>query len=407
MTNKYRNYLLLTAITLIIAITPALAQSFIAAGKWRGVFHTENGAGVPFNFEVQGKTLTTARIYFLNAQERFEASGITQKGDSLFVSFDQFESELALKTGEKKLTGVFRRKDFTGKPVAFDAVHGQTFRFEETGEKPAADISGKYDVVFKSAAGKVLKVVGIFRQTGNKLTATFLKISGDTRYLEGIVQGNQFFLSSFIGGGPTYYTGKFDAQGHITGNNGLYDITGTKNDNAALPDPYSLTYLKEGYSSFNLSLPDVNGKTVTLKDPKYKNKVVIVTITGTWCPNCIDEANFLAPWFKKNHQRGVEALAVHFERKTDPVYVKNAIEKFKKRFTIDYDEVFGGLADKEAVAAAFPGLNTFLSFPTILFIDKKGNVAKIYTGFNGPATGAYYDKFIKEFNEEIDRLLNI
>lgn len=77
----------------------------------------------------------------------------------------------------------------------------------------------------------------------------------------------------------------------------------------------------------------------------------------------------------------MEAIAVHYERKADPVYVKNAIENFRKRYEIEYDEVFGGLVDKKAVAESFQALNTFLSFPTILFIDKQGNVAKIYTGF--------------------------
>jgi hypothetical protein len=81
------------------------------------------------------------------------------------------------------------------------------------------------------------------------------------------------------------------------------------------------------------------------------------------------------------------------------------MENFKKRFNITYTEIFGGLADKKAVAESFPALNTFLSFPTILFIDKKGNVDKIYTGFTGPATGAYYTQFIKEFNDEVDQLL--
>ncbi|MDB5149303.1 MAG: hypothetical protein JWQ57_3323 [Mucilaginibacter sp.] len=172
-----------------------------------------------------------------------------------------------------------------------------------------------------------------------------------------------------------------------------------------MPDPYKLTYLKEGYKTFDFSLPDADGNKVSLKDDKFKNKVVILTIGGTWCPNCIDEAGFVAPWYQKNKGRGVEVIGVQFERKADPAYVKNAMENFKKRFNINYTEIFGGLADKKAVAESFPALNTFLSFPTILFIDKKGNVDKIYTGFTGPATGAYYTQFIREFNEEVDQLL--
>jgi len=401
----YNRFILLLG-ALISGIGSVSAQSFIPEGKYRGVFHTANGTDVPFNFEIKGKTAETARLFLLNGDEHFASDKLTQKGDSVFFAFDQFDNELAFKIGDKQLTGALRKKDHTGRTVPVDAFFGQNYRFEETAEKPAADISGTYDVVFKSPNGKVDKTVGLFKQKGNKLYATFLRITGDSRYLEGIVEGNKFYLSSFIGSGPGYYTGSFDASGQLTGTVGGTQLTGTKNAAAALPDPYKLTYLKDGYNTFDFSLPDVDGKKVSLKDEKYKNKVVIVTITGTWCPNCIDEAGFPGPWYKKNKDRGVEAIGVHFERKADPDYVKNAITNFKNRYDIAYDEVFGGLADKKAVAESFPSLNTFLSFPTILFIDKNGNVDKIYTGFTGPATGIYYQQFIKEFNEEVDYLLN-
>ena len=390
---------------LLSGMSSLLAQSFVAEGKWRGVFHTPAGTDIPFNFEIKGKTIETAKIYLINGEEHFETGRPSQKGDSLFIPFDQFDNEFALKIGQNELTGTFGKKDHSGRQIPVSAKFGENYRFADEGVKPAADISGTYDIVFKGANGKEEKSVGLFKQKGNKLFATFMRITGDSRYLEGIVKGNQFFLSSFIGGGPGYYSGSFDASGQLTGTSGNTPFTGIKNDTAALPNPYKLTYLKDGYTSFDFSLPDINGNKVSLKDDKYKNKVVIVTITGTWCPNCIDEAGFLAPWFKKNKHRGVEAIGVHFERKTDPEYVKNAITNFKKRFGIEYDEVLGGLVDKKAVADLFPALNTFLSFPTILFIDKQGNVAKIYTGFNGPATGIYYDQFVKEFNDEVDLLL--
>ncbi|MES2277866.1 MAG: TlpA disulfide reductase family protein [Bacteroidota bacterium] len=397
----------LTFIFTALVAMPAFSQAFIAEGKWRGVFHQANGTEVPFNFEVKGKSSATAKVFLLNGEERFEAGAITQKGDSLFVPFDQFDNELALKIGDKQLTGVFRRKDHTGRATQVDAVYGQTFRFADNGQKPIADITGTYDVAFKSRNGADEKKVGLFKQNGSKLYATFMSITGDSRYLEGVVQGDKFYLSSFIGGGEAYYAGSIDANGQLIGAPGGQAFTAVKNASAALPDPYQLTYLKEGYSTFDFSLPDVNGQKISLKDAKYKNKVVIVTITGTWCPNCIDEAGFLAPWYKKNKNRGVEAIGVHYERKLDPAYLKNAIEGFKARYGIEYDEVIGGLVDKKAVAESFPALNTFLSFPTILFIDKKGNVAKIYTGFTGPATGIYYERFVKEFNAEVDRLLKI
>jgi thiol-disulfide isomerase/thioredoxin len=388
-------------IALILAAVTLRAQSIITEGAWRGVFHQANGTEVPFNFEVKG-----SNVYLVNGAERFPASGMIQKGDSVYIAFDQFDNVMALKADGKKLSGVLRKKDFSGHVTAVDASFGDTYRFADNGEKPAGDISGKYDVAFQGrSGGEGDKRVGIFKQEGSKLYATFLSITGDSRYLEGVVQGNKFYLSSFIGSGGAYYTGTFDDAGHLTGTAGNAPFAATKNDAAALPDPYKLTYLKDGYQSFELSLPDADGNTVSLKDDKFKNKVVVLTIGGTWCPNCMDEATFMAPWYQNNHIRGVEVVGVQFERKSDPAYVKNAMENFKKRFGVTYTEVFGGIADKKAVAASFPALNTFLSFPTILFIDKQGKVDKIYTGFTGPATGVYYTEFIKEFNDEVDKLI--
>ena len=133
--------------------------------------------------------------------------------------------------------------------------------------------------------------------------------------------------------------------------------------------------------------------------------MVIVAIGGTWCPNCVDEAGFLAPWYKANRSRGVEIIALQYERQTDPAFVKKVLTRQRERFGIEYDQVFAGLADKAGVAASLPALNNFLSFPTTIIIDKKGRVAEIHTGYTGPATGKYYDEFVKAFNEEIDTLL--
>jgi len=53
-----------------------------------------------------------------------------------------------------------------------------------------------------------------------------------------------------------------------------------------------------------------------------------------------------------------------------------------------------------------PALNGIAAFPTTLFIDRKGNVRKVHTGFSGPATGKFYDEFKKEFNRLIDQLVS-
>jgi thiol-disulfide isomerase/thioredoxin len=392
----------------------ALAQvnqtaAFSATGSWRGVFQIKPGVEVPINFDISKAKGGGLELYFLNAEERFFGGPVKQVGDSLLVSLDEFDNELAFGIGGNTLAGVLRHQDKSGFSIPIKAEVGETYRFRDSGIAPAGDISGTYDIILKSATGKEEKAVGLFKQDGNKLRGTFLRITGDSRYLEGIVEGNNFYLSSFIGSIPGYYKGSFTKDGQLTGEivgaRGSQNFTGTLNEEAALPDPYSLTFLKQGYNSFGFSFPDVNGKTVSLNDEKFKNKVVIVTVTGTWCPNCVDEASFLGPWYKANKGRGVEIVSIHYERQTDTAFIRKVFTRFRQRFDIQYTQVLGGVADKQVVAASLPSLNTFLSFPTTIFIGRDGKVDKIHTGYTGPATGKYYEDFKKEFNGEVDALL--
>lgn len=380
---------------------------FKAEGNWRGIFKISPTVEVPFNFQItsDGKKKT---VYLVNGEEKFETGRYTQISDSVYITLDPFDNELALGIKGEELSGYLRRQNKSGTPVPVSAVK-ENFRFADNGVEAAANYSGTYDIVFTPTNGKEEKAVGLFSQKGNKLSVSFLRITGDSRYLEGIVQGNNFYLSSFIGSGPSYYKGSFtsksELKGAIVGARGELNFNGVLNENAALPDPTKLTYLKEGYKSLDFSFPDVHGNLISPKDKKYKDKILILTITGTWCPNCIDEAHFLAPWYKKNRSRGVEAIAIHYERQTDSAYVRKALTKFRDKYGIQYDQVIAGTADKQIVAASIPALNTFLSFPTIIIIDKKGEVRKIHTGFSGPATGKYYDEFVKEFDQTIAQLL--
>jgi peroxiredoxin len=384
-------------------------SAFSAIGDWRGEFAINATTNVPFNFEIKSIGKNDPKVYFLNGDERFEGGTVRQTKDSVFVTLEQFENELAFQIKGDALEGVLRKQNGFGKGLAVKAKKSKGHRFDQTGIAPAGNISGTYDIVFTSGNGEEEKSVGLFEQNGNKLKGTFLRITGDSRYLEGYVEGNNFYLSSFIGSSPAYYKGSFSAdgklKGEIVGTRGSQAFTGNQNDNAELPDPYQLTLLKDGYKSLDFSFPDVNGNLVSLKDKKFQNKVVIITITGSWCPNCIDEAGFLAPWYKINQKRGVEAIAIHYERQTDSAFVTKALTRFRKRFDITYTQVIAGKADKQYVASSLPALNTFLAFPTTIIIDKKGKVAKIHTGYSGPATGKYYDEFVKEFNLEIDALL--
>ena len=248
----------------------------------------------------------------------------------------------------------------------------------------------------------------MFEQHGSKLTGTFLTTTGDLRYFEGSVKGDEFFLSAFSGSNPSLIKGKVSGNtltAEIINARGSQPVEGTRNEQAALPDAYTLTKVKEGVP-FDFTFPDAfTGKPVSLKDPKYQGKAVVVTILGSWCPNCLDETSFLAPWYRANRDRGVEIIGLAFERKNDPAFAKTRLEALKKRFGVDYDILFAGIADKKFASSVLPALSEVLSFPTTIYINRKGEVTKIHTGYTGPATGQYYEAFVKEFNEDIDELL--
>lgn len=393
---------------LFLAFTKADAQNKneTVSGYYRGTFLIRDSTEVPFNFEIRPDN----KVYFINSTEHFEAGIARVKGDSVLIPIDQFDNVLVFGKKGEDWSGSLRKQDGSGTALLVNAKKNAKYRFRHESKITAADLSGTYDIVFHNPNGTEEKAVGLFKQDGDKLTGTFLRITGDSRFLEGVTDGRQFRLSSFIGSGPGYYTGTIDENGKLSGEvigiRGNQKFTGTLNEDARLPDPYTLTFLKNGYSHLDFSFPDLKGNKVSLSDSRFKNKVVVITITGTWCPNCIDEAAFLSPWYNKNKSRGVEAIAIHYERNTDPAYLSKVIGRFKKKFDIQYDQLIGGVAHKQLVGESLPALNSFLAFPTIIFINRKGEVAKIHTGYSGPATGEHYEKFKQEFNAEIDQLLS-
>ena len=374
------------------------AQVAPSQGFWRGTFSLVNGSESPFNFEIKGNT-----AYLLNASERFELKGVFQKQDSLFIPIDIYDAVLAAKIVDNHtLDGVFK-KVAASTGIPFKAELGKKFRFFETAPTANVSLKGKWDVTINNT-----KTVGVFEQIGSKLTGTFLSTTGDYRYFEGTVKGNEFYLSAFSGSNPSLIKGTISGDslvGNFISFRGTQAIAGIRNSQAALPDAYQLTSIKAG-ATFNFTFPDAfTGQAVSLNDAKYKGKAVIVTILGSWCPNCVDEASFLAPWYKANRKRGVEIIGLSFERKNDPVFAKSRIEALKKRFDIDYDLLFTGLADKKYASSVLPALSEVFSFPTTIFIDKTGKVSKIHTGYSGSATGKFYEEFVKEFNRDVDELL--
>ena len=387
----------------------------LLSGTWRGTFKTESGVEIPFNFEVadsSGKKI----IRLINAADRFYVDDVTLKNDSVKISIPLFDVEIkATINSNHTLTGNWIKhlplKDIK---MVFSAVPNTKWRFFKTDSTRYVNVSGKWSTLFiKSDLADTTIAIGSFTQTKSYVTGTFLTSTGDYRFLEGTISDKNLYLSSFGGSNPELFTAKLENDSTIT--NGKYysgyssvkNWMASKDENAMLPDAFSLTSLKTGITKINFSFPDLTGKKISNTDIRYKNKVLIIQFLGSWCPNCMDETAFLSSYYKQNNKHGVEVIGLAYERTNDIDKSKRAVSNLKKRFDIPYSVLLTGYTNHVAeVAKSIPELKSFMAFPTTLIIDKKGKVRKIRTGFSGPGTGVYYTEFIIEFEKTINYLLS-
>ncbi|EGK02242.1 peroxiredoxin family protein [Dysgonomonas gadei] len=379
-------------------------------GKWRGEFSVFDQK-LPFLFDVANAATDSATVYLINGAERVPLKGVRYSSDTVIIPIEAYDAELRGVVSDGKFDGRFIKLFVEGgdEGVPFSAAKTDAPRFEKATAPATASLAGKWDIQFISQKGDTARNVGIFNQDGDILTGSILTNAGDLRYLEGALTNDGFQFSAFAGLSPYLIKGKFEGNDNFTGEfyttRGVTKLIGKRNAEAALADPYSLAYMKKGFDRLDFTFPDIEGNNVSLSDPKFKDKVVIISILGSWCPNCLDEMEYLSPWYKENKDRGVEIIGLSFERKDDPEYVKTVLSRLVKRYDTTYDILFAGKLGDDATAKALPQVSKIMGYPTTIFIDKKGKVRKIHTGFNGPATGLFYEEFKQDFNKVIDELL--
>lgn len=378
----------------------------LQTGTWRGVIELQ-GQQLPFQFElesVEGKY----QAYLRNVNEKILLDEISVEGDSVKMYLHVFDALLRARVDGGKMNGTFYKNYAPQASLPFTATFGDDFRYAKAGEETPTSFAGKYQVEFTTATDKYPSV-GVFEQNGNLLTGTFLTPTGDYRFLEGNVINDTLMLSTFDGNHAFVFKAVLKGDSivgdYYSGKSSHETWRGIKNDNAVMPDADALTFLKPGYEKLEFSFPDLSKNQVTLKDDRFKNKVVVLQIFGTWCPNCMDETKFLTRWYNENKERGVEILGLAYERKDDFEYAKERILKMKTKWNVPYDFVIAGVNDKAKASETLPALNRIMAFPTTIFIGKDGNVKKIHTGFSGPGTGIYYDQFVQHFNETINAAL--
>ena len=400
--------LLLKSILLFAVITYS-QLAWAQMGKWVATVQRNDGRLIPFTF-VQKNEKGKISWIIQNAAEKIRVDNIRYEGDSMILQMLVFESQLRIKQNGNNCNGVWLKGGAVKTQVMpFSAIPGKK-RFSAV--KRQYNISGRWAVQFANSKNNEISV-GEFVQRGNKLTGTFLNSTGDYRYLEGVVSGDSLFLSAFDGSHAFLFTAKISSSNSITG--GMFYSgasfskawTAIKDAKAKVPLENVAMFVKPGEESMHFTFKNLEGKSVSITDEKFKNKVVVIQLMGSWCPNCMDETAFLSEYYNSNKQRGVEVIALAYEYSTNWERSIKSLKKFQQRYNVQYEilntEVT--VTDSLRTEKTLPEVTAIKFFPSSIIIDKKGKIRKLDTGFNGPATGEHYLIYKKEFEETIDGLL--
>jgi thiol-disulfide isomerase/thioredoxin len=426
-----------TALTISLSACLQADNTFklIAPGLWRGVLVLEKPyfpptqkrdsisivydqfkpGELPFNFEVTYTSPEKFYIDFINGSERIKCDSIrfgrdrTTARDTYNFYFPEYQSYIHAEVRGAVMQGYWCVTTKENYRIPFVADAGRPYRFTSLKVPPTGDISGRWATLFDINSDNPEKAVAEFKQDGNHLSGTFRTETGDYRFLEGTVQGRKFWLSCFDGSHAFLFSGniaKDSLIGEFRSGKGKPSLWTSWRDNKFdLGSPDTLTHLVEGKTlSFKFNTPD--GQVLQYPGASFDNKITILTIMGTWCPNCRDEQIFLRDFLIENPElaQQMHVLGASFERHKDIAAANVQLAQYRKVMNLSHDIVYAGKANKEAAASVFPVLDKVMAFPTMIIIDKKGKIKRVHTGFDGPATSKYAD-FKADFKALIQQLI--
>lgn len=379
-------------------------------GTYRAVLELPGGE-LPFGLDVAREEKGPV-LYLVNGEERVRVDEVTVAAGRLTASMPGYENTLMAEVRGGRLAGEVSllRAGGERQVLPFRAEAGQAWRFFEQPSTDNADVGGRWAVTFTSDEGKQTPGVAEFAQTFERVTGTLLTPTGDHRFLAGEMKSDELFLSRFDGASAYLYKARVDADGRLvgeywSGKTGHQRFVAERNSDAVLDMSAVETGLKDPQVGLEFTFPDLDGRPVSLSDPRFQGKVVIVALAGSWCPNCHDEGAFLAQLYRELRGEGLEIVSLQFEHFGDFAQAAAATRRFRDKFGIEYVTLIAGTSDRDEAAKALPQLTGVYAFPTTIWVDRTGAVRKIHAGFSGPATGEHYTRLVAEFTDITRQLL--
>jgi len=392
------------AVLLILAAANLPAQDGAASlvGRWDAVV-TANKVDVPFVFEIaaDGPAL---RGSFFNGDVRVTSTAATFENGVATFTFAQYAATLQATLASGQMTGEYKRA--RSGPYPFRATKAAAAAPQSSGNAPS--IAGTWIVSAKSNKGEIAWRF-IAKQTGAEVSATILRVDGDTGTLTGGYRDGKFVLSHFSGARPLLLEVTPAADGTLQlKQNGQTELIAAKEGASRAAaigtptDPAEHTRMKNPGERLQFTFRDLEGRTVSHTDPKFAGKVLLVNISGSWCPNCHDEAPFLADLYRKYRARGLEVVTFSFEEE-DQLANPTRLRAFIKNYGLDYTVLLAGIPDD--LEAKVPQAENLNAFPTTFLLGRDGRVRAIHAGFPSAGSGEFYSKAQRDIIGHVERLL--
>jgi len=412
-----KNIILAVAALLVLAPLATAPRAASIDGLWDAVLVTQD-AEIPFRFEIAVKG-TDAQGSFFEGDRKVTSSSGTLTNNVAKFEYDLLNTILELNVNGDELTGTYRPNR---EGARAQTVRMRRFKTVSSDAENVPKVDGYWEmrrVQAEISAPRDTRTWNVFlRQSGAEVSGSVLRVDGDVGTMVGSWKNGKLTLSHFAGERPTLFEATPNADGTLAVTfNGNAHYTVMRSSEARAkgipepPDPSRYTSVKDPTTPFQFAFPDaMSGKMVASTDPQFHGKVVILAIGGSWCPNCHDEAPFLAELYRDFHAKGLEIVGLMFENTPDPKAYRPRVQAFIKRFNIQYPMLYAGTTNptpqSKVIAEALPQLINFGAYPTSIYLGRDGKVRSVHAGFASPATGEEHVRLKKELRELTEKLLS-
>ena len=413
----------------------AHSQSATAvAGQWDAVL-SRNGVEIPFRLDIKGDGPTLQGVLYNGFDPYESTTSASYQNGKLVLNVGHYNTTINASLQGETLTGTVAGQNR-------EQVVQYNFRAVRHVEAPAAaapapSIAGRWVIPLETPSSKGEKAFRfIAEQRGADVAAAILRIDGDTGSYSGTFNDGKWRLSHFDGSRPgvIVVTPKPDGTLEIlqqvdrpeaqpaadkgpasdyapgAAPDGRYapGLTAYRPDVAqakgfAPPDDFlTHTTARDPNEKFVFNFPDGDGKMVSSEDPRFKGKVVVAIVTGTWCPNCHDEAQYLVQLDKKYRDQGLAIVALSFEEPEEQAKLGRA-KAFIKQYGVKYTYLYPGAPAE--MWEKVPQLNHLDTWPATIFVGRDGKIDAVHSGFASPSAGAFHTELKQDFTARIERLL--